>query len=240
MKKVVGIYKITSPSGKIYIGQSWDILGRFNRYNCNHVNKQRHLYHSFEKHGKENHLFEIIHELPFDVTQDILDRYEQVYMDAYRDAGVELLNIREGGSRGKNSEESKRRLVETRRKNGSYFHTEETKKNIGNTVRDKNLIKYVQTEQARQRAVESRVGSHHSEDHKNNISKALIGKKKSETHVEKFRGEKNKSSKLTEQNIIQIRQKYSNGNPLSELSIEYNVTPENISSIVKRQTWKHI
>ncbi len=37
--KVVGIYKITSPSGKVYIGQSVDIEKRFKTYlrcSCKH------------------------------------------------------------------------------------------------------------------------------------------------------------------------------------------------------------
>ena len=47
----IGIYKITSPSGKVYIGQSWDIKKRFSKYrSLQSVYKQRVLFNSFKKH----------------------------------------------------------------------------------------------------------------------------------------------------------------------------------------------
>ena len=102
---MIGIYKITSPSSKVYIGQSWDI----NKRKKDHRNSKEktHLANSIKKHGFENHLFEVVHELPNDVEQNILDTYEQLYIDSYRDCGIVLMNLREGGSRGKHSDESR-------------------------------------------------------------------------------------------------------------------------------------
>ena len=66
-------------------------------------------------HGVDAHSFALIHELPKDVSQDIINNYEQVYMDAYRSAGVSLLNIKEGGNGyGKHSEETKQIIKEKR------------------------------------------------------------------------------------------------------------------------------
>lgn len=111
MISIVGIYKITSPSGKVYIGQSWNIYKRWNSYRKGHNCKnQRLLYHSLLKYGHSSHVFEIIHELPLDVSQETLDNYEQLYMDAFTDCGKVLLNIRSGGSRGKLSDETKLRI----------------------------------------------------------------------------------------------------------------------------------
>jgi hypothetical protein len=119
---MIGIYKITSPSGKVYIGQSWTIELRLSKYKQTKWDKQRKLYCSFKKYGLENHKFEVVHELPVDVEQEVLDRYEQLYMDLYRDCGIELLNLREGGSRGKLSEESKK-LMSDSRKGTNLGHT---------------------------------------------------------------------------------------------------------------------
>lgn len=60
--KNCGIYKITSPSGKIYIGQSKNIARRFNTYKNSlyRVKNQIILYNSFLKYGAENHQFDII------------------------------------------------------------------------------------------------------------------------------------------------------------------------------------
>lgn len=111
MKKV-GIYKITSPSGKVYIGQSWDLETRLYRYTCNPEKHktQVKLYNSFCKYGTINHTSEIVQELPFDITQEILDNYEIFYINQYKETGYKLLNIKEGGWGGKHSEESKRKM----------------------------------------------------------------------------------------------------------------------------------
>lgn len=110
MNRIVGIYKITSPSGKVYIGQSWNIYLRWQSYRKKYKQNQPKLNNSFAKYGVENHAFEIAHELPSDVEQAILDRYEQLYCDLLKGAGVGLLNLREGKRGGKLSDEAKNKL----------------------------------------------------------------------------------------------------------------------------------
>lgn len=109
---MVGIYKITSPSGKVYIGQSWDIVARWTKYSPLPHKKQRHIYNSILKYGVKNHKFEIIHELPKDVVQEVLDNYEVLYWQLYKDCGVQVMNIREPGRGGKNSEETRQKMKE--------------------------------------------------------------------------------------------------------------------------------
>ena len=79
MKKS-GIYKITSPSNRIYIGQSSDLKERFRRYKHLHRSKLlTKLYRSFLKYGIENHKFEIIEEcLP-----ELLNERERYWQDYY-------------------------------------------------------------------------------------------------------------------------------------------------------------
>lgn len=63
MSKICGIYKIISPSNKIYIGQSIDIKRRFRQYREPNRNKKHpKLNNSFLKYGIDNHTFEIIEE----------------------------------------------------------------------------------------------------------------------------------------------------------------------------------
>lgn len=59
-EKISGIYKITSPSGRIYIGQSKDIYKRWNAYKNLESKSQPRLHKSLLKYGYENHEFEII------------------------------------------------------------------------------------------------------------------------------------------------------------------------------------
>lgn len=60
---MIGIYKVTNPKGKIYIGQSINIENRFKQYKM--IDKScigPKLFNSLIKYGYENHIFEIIEE----------------------------------------------------------------------------------------------------------------------------------------------------------------------------------
>jgi group I intron endonuclease len=124
----IGIYKIISPSGKIYIGQSWDIAKRFSKYkSLPSVKSQRILYNSLLKYGWNNHIFEVIEYCADTITQKDLDDLEIYYIKVYKDSGHFLLNIREGGLGGKHHKESIEKMLNSR---GKWNHTEESKKLI--------------------------------------------------------------------------------------------------------------
>lgn len=114
--KIIGIYKITSPVNKIYIGQSININKRWQSYKMLRCKFQRHLYNSFLKYGVENHIFEILQEC----EKEKLNILEKYYIDYYDIFNTNKgLNIRDGGgSRSKFSEETKR-LMSINRK-GKY------------------------------------------------------------------------------------------------------------------------
>jgi group I intron endonuclease len=123
VKKIIGIYKITSPTGRIYIGQSTDINYRWNDYKKLKCESQTKLYSSFKKHGVENHVFEIIHEC----TEFELNYFEIYYGNLFNVLDKEKgLNLKEcGGSKGKFSEETIKRMSEaqTGEKNGMFGKT---------------------------------------------------------------------------------------------------------------------
>lgn len=88
-KKVIcGIYKITSPSGRVYVGHSKDIKSRWVSYKRLACKKQTRLYKSLTKYGSENHTFEIIEECEFEQL-NIRERYWQ---DCYNVIGRRGLN----------------------------------------------------------------------------------------------------------------------------------------------------
>lgn len=91
MAKIIGIYKITSPSGKIYIGQSNNVFYRFSVYKKVRFTKcQTRLYRSFVKNGVENHIFEIIEEC----EESFLNERERYWQDFYNVTGNMGLNCR--------------------------------------------------------------------------------------------------------------------------------------------------
>jgi group I intron endonuclease len=79
--KQTGIYKITNPNGRVYIGQSVDIKRRFKTYlnNVPNVKTSIKLYRSLIKYGSENHKFEIL-EL-CDINE--LNNRERYYQELY-------------------------------------------------------------------------------------------------------------------------------------------------------------
>jgi group I intron endonuclease len=172
MAKIVGIYKITSPSGKVYIGQSLDISKRWNEYKRPSFKKQPKLNNSIQKYGIGNHRFDVIHHLPNDIEKSVMDSYELLYALSYKDAGVELLNLRLGMNGGKMSEEAKDKLskklkgVKTGRKMAEGLkrkHSERMKvMNVGN--------KYAEGKKGR-------TGMKNSEETRRRISAALTKNK---------------------------------------------------------------
>lgn len=94
---MVGIYKICSPSDKVYIGQSINIEKRFRYYNTNikTLKQQRKLNLSFQKYTPQNHIFEVIEECSI----ELLDERE-IYWIEYYDAINNGLNIAPGGRGG--------------------------------------------------------------------------------------------------------------------------------------------
>jgi len=107
---MVAIYKITNPSGHIYIGQSRNLEKRIKQYSWRAVPNQVHLYHSIKKYGWGEHTLTIEEELTETVSQETLNLKEQYYLDLYRNSGFSMMNIREAGSNGRHSQETKNKI----------------------------------------------------------------------------------------------------------------------------------
>ena len=73
---MIGIYKITSPTKKVYIGQSINIEKRIIRYRNLHCKSQPKIYNSIKKYGWDKHIFEILLECEIHELND-KERYFQ-------------------------------------------------------------------------------------------------------------------------------------------------------------------
>jgi group I intron endonuclease len=87
---MIGIYKITSPTGRIYIGQSIDLKYRFDTYRRlgKQVSSSPKLYRSLLKYGYFNHNFEIIEEC----SVENLNKRERYWQDFYNANSEQNLN----------------------------------------------------------------------------------------------------------------------------------------------------
>ena len=77
---MIGIYKITSPSNKVYIGQSIDVENRLKRYKYFVSKQQTKLYYSILKYGYDNHIYEIVEECRVEELNE-RERYWQDFYD---------------------------------------------------------------------------------------------------------------------------------------------------------------
>lgn len=87
----IGIYKLTAPDGSVYIGQSTNLKQRRMAYMSSQCKDMPKLYNSFLKYGAINHRFEVVLYLA-DKEPESLYRFEQYYIDLYRDNGFNILN----------------------------------------------------------------------------------------------------------------------------------------------------
>jgi len=107
MNKICGIYKITSPTGKIYIGQSININKRFLKYKSNDCKRQPRLYYSLCKYGWDLHITEIICEC----EKSELNELEIFYIKQYNTFNSKHgLNLSSGGNTTIFTEESKQKI----------------------------------------------------------------------------------------------------------------------------------
>jgi group I intron endonuclease len=100
---IIGIYKITSPTNKIYIGQSINIYLRWKRdYDSLACKDQPKLYNSLKKHKPKNHIFEIIEECCVEQLNE-RERYWQEFYNVINE-GLNLLLTKTKDKSGKHSE----------------------------------------------------------------------------------------------------------------------------------------
>lgn len=167
---MTGIYKITSPSNKIYIGQTINFEKRLKYYNSLNCRSQTVLYRSLLKHGIKNHTFEIIEECDIEVL-NTRERYWQDYYDVLN-GGLncvltktdELKVVVSEETRNKISKACKGRFI-------SEEHKDILKKLYTGVKRDKIIVDKISS---------SLKGRKLTDEHKENLKKSHIGYKYSE------------------------------------------------------------
>jgi group I intron endonuclease len=153
---MIGIYKITSPSNKIYVGSSNNIERRFKEYKYNNGKEQVRLYNSFLKYGFINHKFEIIEECLFE-DLNIRERYWQEFYDVLNKyKGLNCLYV---------ETKEKRRILSKETKNKQKLATMgEKNPRFGVTLSEETKLKISLGNKGKIRTIEV----------KNKISKALL------------------------------------------------------------------
>lgn len=188
MEKICGIYKITSPSGRVYIGQSVHIYDRWRNYKNIHCRNQVKIYKSIQKYGYNNHKFEIL----VLCEKEKLNELEMYYISIFNSVNSGL-NIKEGGNRPTFSDETRKKISIANK--GRRFSIE-WKKNISIGLRGKpkskehiaNMCKSLKGRYGhmtgKKHPIESiekmrkaKLGKKASQETKNKMSRSRLGKK---------------------------------------------------------------
>lgn len=135
---MTGIYKLQSPSGKVYIGQSRDIATRWSQYRNHHASGIR-LQHALEKYGSSTFTFTLLRELPENVDQDFLDVYEDFFIRIFEATDPKKgYNSKTGGYRGSPTEETRKRISAAKM---GHATSEETRRKMSETRKGKKPTK---------------------------------------------------------------------------------------------------
>lgn len=176
--KIIGIYKIISPSGRIYIGQTRNFNKRLINYKyIKNIIKQRRLYVSFKKYGAENHKIEFIEECLFK-DLNICERKWQDFYDVISKKGLNCVLTETDILPRVISDETRLKISKS---NTGKIRTQNYKDNLSKYKKGKKL----------------------SENHKLNITKGLLNRNYTISEETKKKiGLGNKGKKHTvEQNI---------------------------------------
>lgn len=225
------IYKIVNPEWKVYIWQSnnWD--KRYKQYFNLSCKPQVKIYNSLYKYWPNNHKFEIIREFEKHIDQEYLDFRETFYYNEYIQLG-ELLNLKEcWWSRWTLSEESRKKLSESRKWKWTWDRA-------GRPRKWKKIPEY-----ARKKMSEARKWKyiwinhpmrwkHHTQDTRDKISK---------WHLWMFVWSKSVLSKINEEDVIEMRRLHEH-NWLNWLEISkiFNYNHSWTCKILKWKIRKHI
>ena len=134
---MVGVYKIESPSGRIYIGQSTDIDKRFSYYKKLKCKTQAKLYRSLLKYGVESHSFEVI----WLCSQYELNYFERKFQLKYNsvESGLNLRLTADEERSGYMSDETKLKM-----KNSSLNKVPPSRKGKKHTAESKMKMSLIQ------------------------------------------------------------------------------------------------
>jgi group I intron endonuclease len=178
-----GIYGLRNKiTGKWYVGQSWDIANRWNRYAKYECTGQRKLSHAIKKYGWESFETYIIEEITCP-SQIVLDRLEINWIQRLNSIKTGY-NIMLGGAAGKHSDETKKLLSHIARNSPTLKDRMEKLKN--------SKIGTHRSESTKEKLRKAHLGRKHSEESRKNMSSSNIGRIVSESTRSKISASRKK------------------------------------------------
>jgi group I intron endonuclease len=230
MLKVSGVYIIKNTiNNKCYIGSSNNIYKR-NYLHKSKLKRNKHhsikLQNAYNKYGESVFIIEVLLKCPIEYLKKAEQKCINIFKPEYNMTNIVAYVPNKPIFRGKQNTE----WID--KKKESYYNTMESKmqkthkRNLEIVDKLKNGYSYEKI----------------AEEY--NISTCSVSAIKMKNNVIRVKnlnsGEKNKSSKLSEKDVINIRILRKEGKTVKELSKIFGVTSKNIESIVYNKSWKHL
>lgn len=132
------IYKITSPTGKIYIGKSVNLKARISFYKNLGVSieKQRLIYASLKKYGWDAHSIEIICYAYADKLSELEIQFIKEY-NSFHQNNLDGMNLTMGGEGFYGHKQSKEQIENNIKRHTGSKRSEETKKKMSDIKKGK-------------------------------------------------------------------------------------------------------
>lgn len=149
-----GIYKITSPTGNVYVGQATNLKRRLRMYIGFYkasLKQQRKLYNSFVKYGADKHHYEILEYCNLNQLNDREAYYKQELVELVGWKSCLFCKVNDIGA-GPKAPDTVTKMSQSHK---GKKHTDETKLKMSNSAKKRGF----------------------TEEHRANIAKALKGKK---------------------------------------------------------------
>ena len=175
---MIGIYKIISPSNRIYIGQSIKIEDRIKSYKNLKCKEQPKLYKSLLKYGFENHKIEIL----IECNESKLNELERHYQEEYDsiENGLNCIYTKTNDRSGKLSEETKLKIsLNNTRPFLGKKHSEESRLKMSSSLKgNQSRLGAILSEETKKKISDAHNGKTHSEQSKLKMSLVRKGIKR--------------------------------------------------------------
>ena len=224
MKNTYCVYlHVNKIDGKKYVGQTCQIPEKRWKNGLGYKGCV-HFFNAIIKYGWDNFEHKIVYN---SLTKEEADYFEDLMINSLNTTDYNYgYNIKNGGSIGKHSEETKIKISEARKGKPSWnkgktgIYSEETRRKLSEARKGKpswNKGKTgIYSEETRRKLSEAKKGKKFSEEHKRKMSEAKKGKKLSEEHKRKM-SEAKKGKKFSEEHKRKLREA-NKGKHLSEIT----------------------
>jgi group I intron endonuclease len=255
MQKIISIYKIQCNSTqKVYIGSSYNTNTRWICHRCL-LRKNKHhssrLQKSWNKYGENNFSFDIIEILP---TSDFLIEREQFWIDYYDSYNLGFNGRPKAENNHHHVWTDEQRAAQSKRMTGRKINMTQEQKHLRSMqFRGENNAKSILNEDSvrdivlmsndgmNAMAIGRRLGINHSTvmdvlDRRtwNHVTSGLDIKKTSP------KGSGHPNSKLTENQVLEIKQRIKNGETQKNIAKDYGISDRTVGNIKRGESWSHL